>query len=309
MNFKSILVVTDLSARENVAVQRAWQLADTHRASIRLMYVPPRGHKVAPAAASRLANAARQLEESLELRVRTAPVMSGQLEDLVAQAQGMDLVVLPHRHERSTAAFFRGQPVLRLLRRCNCPVLVVRQAQGARYRRMLVAVDFSETSASLVKLAASFDTSAELELFHAIGTRDESKLRSAETPEHAVRAYRERCLRHARERIVSLTDSFDTRRNRVSTTVGRGDPGRQAVIQQEHSGADLVVLGKKRSTAWEDFFCGSVAHRVLSWGAGDVLVVPDAYLQATAPHAARRVATSVGRRAAPPLRAAARRAS
>jgi len=307
MNIRSILVVTDLSAHENIAVERAWQLADTHRASITLMYVPPRGQNAAPTAASRLAKAARQLEESLNLRVRTAPVKSGTLKDLIAQARGMDLVVLPHRQERSTAAFFRGQPVLRLLRGCNCPVLVVRQARGERYERVLVAVDFSEASESLVKLAATFDTRAELEIFHAISTLDESKLRSAEAPEHAVRAYREKCLRYARDRIVSLTDSFEARRNRVLTAIGRGDPGRQTVIQQEYTGADLVVLGKKRSTAWEDFFCGSVAHRVLSWGSSDVLVVPDAYLRATAPHAARRMATSLGRNIALPLQAAARR--
>src|SRR6185369_3457359 len=104
-----------------------------------------------------------------------------------------------------------------------------------------------------VKLAATFDSSAELEIFHAISTLDESKLRSAEAHEHMVRAYRERCLKQAQERMVSFSDSFDTRRNRVLTTIGRGDPARQAVIQQEDSGADLVVLGKKRSTASEDF--------------------------------------------------------
>jgi nucleotide-binding universal stress UspA family protein len=173
MNIQSILVVTDLSAREDIAIERAWQLADTHRASITLMYVPPRGQQAAPTAASRL-------------------------------------------------------------------------------------------------------------------------------------AYREQCLKHARHRIVSLTDSFDARRNRVLATIGRGDPGRQAVIQQERSGADLVVLGKKRSTAWEDFFLGSIAHRVLSWGSSDVLVVPDAYLQATAPVAARRIEASAGRNMALPLQSARR---
>ena len=80
------------------------------------------------------------------------------------------------------------------------------------------------------------------------------------------------------------------------------------MIQQEDSGADLVVLGKKRSTAWEDFFCGSVAHRVLSWGSSDVLVVPDAYLQATAPLEARRVARVAGNKPALPLRSVGRRA-
>lgn len=300
-NIKSILAVTDLSTRENVAVHRASQLAATHRASVKLMYVPARGQPVLPAAASRLASAARRIEDSLELRVSTAPVQFAKLEDVVAETRGADLVVLPHRHERSTAAFFCGQPVLSLLRRCNRPVLVVRQARTAPYARVLVAVDFSAASEALVKLAASFDSGAALEIFHAVSTLDESKLRSAEAPEHAVRAYRERCLRHAQNRIVSLTDSFDARRNRVLTTIGRGDPGRQAVIQQEHSGADLVVLGKKRSTAWEDFFRGSVAHRVLSWGSSDVLVVPDAYLLATAPLATRRVAAGGDRITALPL--------
>jgi nucleotide-binding universal stress UspA family protein len=271
--------------------------------------VPARGEKVAPAAAARLARAAQRLGERLDLHVRTAPVRTGQLEDLVAEARGMDLVVLPHRHERSTAAFFRGQPVLRLLRHCNCPVLVVRQAPGEGYRRVLVAVDFSQASEALVKFASRFDARAALEIFHAIDTRDESKLRSAEAPAHAVRAYRERCIKHAQDRIVSLTDSFDARRNRVLAAIGRGDPGRQTVIQQEHSGADLVVLGKKRSTVWEDFLRGSVAHRVLSWGSSDVLVVPDAYLQATAPLAARRAAAVTGRSPVLSLQSAARRSS
>lgn len=289
MRMHTILVATDLSAPENMALQRAWRLAHTHRATVKLMYLPPKGQALPRGADARLADAARLLEENLGLRVTTVPVLAHKLEDLVAQARGMDLVVLPHRRERSTAAFFRGQPVLRLLRECRCPVLVARQPGGANYRHILVAVDFSVASESLVKLAAELDPRAELEVFHAISTLEEARLRSAEATEQAIRAYRERCLRHARERILTLTDSFDTRRNRVLAAIGRGDPGRQTVIQQEHSDADLVVLGKRRSSAWADFFCGSVAHRVLSWGSSDVLLVPQGHGEATAPVAARRM--------------------
>src|SRR4051812_2806660 len=123
MTIHSILVATDLSTQENLALQRAWRLAQAHRATVKLMYMPQAGQEVPATAAARLAEAARQLEESLELRVKTVPVAAHKLEDLVAQARGVDLVVLPHRRDRSTAAFFRGQPVLRLLRDCNCPVL------------------------------------------------------------------------------------------------------------------------------------------------------------------------------------------
>lgn len=312
MNLKSILAVTDLSAREDSVVRRACRLAALHRASLALLYVPARGQPPPPGAAARLADTARRLEDSFEVRVRAAPIPASTRgfdpEHLAAAARGMDLVVLPHRQERSTAAFFRGQPVLRLLRRCCCPVLVARQPDTEAYRRILVAVDFSPASQALVKLAGAVDPRAELEIFHAIGTLEESKLRSAETPEAAVRAFRQKCLRHAQQRIVALTDSFDARRNRVLTAIGRGDPGRQTVIQQEHSGADLVVLGKSRGSAWADFFLGSVAHRVLSWGSSDVLVVPQAWLEATAPLAARR-ARRHGSAPALPVRAAERRAS
>ena len=289
MTLQSILVATDLSVQENLALQRAWRLADAHRAAVKLMYMPPRGQQVPRAAAARLALEGRQLEESLGLRVETVSTRLHQFEHLVGEARGMDLVVLPHRRERSTAAFFRGQPVLRVLRNARCPVLVTRQVGGEHYRRILVAVDFSPESERLVEVAAHIDAHAELEVFHAIDTLGEARLRAAEATEHAVRAYRERCLRHARERMLALTDSFDARRNRFSTMVGRGDPGRQVVVQQERSGADLVVLGKRRSSAWEDFFCGSVAHRVLSWGNSDVLVVPQAWQPAREPAAARRI--------------------
>ena len=289
MTIESILVATDLSVRESTAVQRACQLAHTHRATVKLMYLPRRGQEPARAAAARLATAARQLEESFGMRVKTVPVKAHKLEDFISQARGMDLVVLPHRQERSTAAFFRGQPVLRILRECNSPVLVARRMSGEHYRRILVAVDFSAQSEVLVKMAAELDARAELELFHAVSTLGETHLRSAEAAEQALRAYRERCLRHARERMLTLTDSFVARRNRLLAVIGRGDPGRQTVIQQEHSDADLVVLGKRRTSVWEDFFCGSVAHRVLSWGSSDVLLVPQGFGQASAPIAARRI--------------------
>jgi nucleotide-binding universal stress UspA family protein len=214
--------------------------------------------------------------------VETVPAGPVDFEGIVAAATGMDLVVLPHWHERSTAAFFRGQPVLRLLRRCSSPVLVVRRARRPHYERILVAVDFAPASRSLAQLAAAFDPQAKVELFHAVSTLDEARLRACEATDHAIRAYRAKCRRHAERQMLTLTDSFGARRNRFLTSFGRGDPGRQTVVQQEHSRADLVVLGKKRASGWEDFFCGSVAHRVLSWGSSDVLVVPAAGVEASA---------------------------
>ena len=43
MTIKSILVATDFSPQEHAALRRAWRLADAHRASVTLMYLPPAG--------------------------------------------------------------------------------------------------------------------------------------------------------------------------------------------------------------------------------------------------------------------------
>ena len=293
MTIRSILVATDLSVQDHLALHRAWQLAHAHRASVKLMYVPPQGAQVPHNAAALLADEARLLEQTFGLRV-TAVGSAHRLEDVVAEGRGTDLVVLPHRRERFTAAFFRGQPVLRILRGCNRPVLVARQARVGHYRRILVAASLSRGSEALVTLAAGLDAHAELEIFHAIDTRGEAKLRAAEATEQAVRAYRARCLRKAQEGMGTLIDALAAHRHRLLTAIGRGDAGRQTVVQQQRSGADLVVLGKRRSSAWEDFLCGSVAHRVLSWGSSDVLVVPHGYAGASAPVAAGRMKDTLG---------------
>ncbi|MDB5898524.1 MAG: universal stress protein UspA [Ramlibacter sp.] len=289
MSIRSILAVSDLSAPEHVAVERACHLAHAHKATLKLMYVPAPGQEPSAAAPVRLARLARQLEERLGSAVETVSGKSVTLDDVADAAKGIDLVVLPHRRERSTAAFFRGQPVVRLLRRSSTPVLVVRRNERPHYARILVAVDFTPASRSVVQSAAAFAPDAQLQLFHAVDTRGEAKLRSAEATEHALRAYRAKCQRQAEANMLSLANSFAARRNRVFATLGRGDPGTQVVVQQEHSGADLVVVGKKRTSAWEDFLCASVAHRVLSWGSSDVLVIPEAHVAATASIAAKRL--------------------
>ena len=271
---KTILVATDLSMRENAAVQRARQLAEAHGARLKLMYMPAHGKEVQADATQRLANLARQLEESGELRVALVPVRCNDVQDLLSQAAGADLVVLPHRRARSTAAFFRGQPVLRLLRGAGCPVLVTRSAGHAHYQRILVGVDFSPESQALVKFASHLDARASVQLYHAIDTGDEARLRAADVTYDAVQAYREQVMNHAWDRMFSFTDSLQARTKQLLAAIGRGEAGAQIVRHQQQSKADLVVVGKKGSSAWEDFLCGSVAHRVLSWSGADVLVVP-----------------------------------
>ncbi len=81
----------------------------------------------------------------------------------------------------------------------------------------------------------------------------------------------------ATQRILKLTDSFDTRRNRVMSVVGQGDPARQAAVQQEATNADLIVVGKRQHVRWLDLLFESTSQRLLRWASSDILVVPHGY--------------------------------
>ncbi len=279
MNIQSILAVTDLSAHGLRTVVRAASIAVAHRALLKIMYAPaaftgPAGTADADAAQG-LGAVCLEVAERFGILVKKVDDTRGSLDAAAQEARWCDLVVIGDEPDRSLSAFFHGQPTERLLRAAQRPVLVTRlDARASGYARILVAVDLMNESRPLVDLACAFDSAAEIELFHAFSAMHEGKLRYADVSAHVIDAYRHACARHARERMLWLSDDASARRNRVVSSIGRGDPARQAAVQQQYTNADLLVVGKRPRTALMDFLFGSVALRVLRWSTGDVLVVP-----------------------------------
>jgi nucleotide-binding universal stress UspA family protein len=309
MTPRSLLAVTDFSSRGDHALARAGHLCAEHRASLKLLCVAYPGEPPPPDAACRLAHHALQLQQRHGIRVRALNPIAFSNDDVLAAARSADLLVWGTARARGVRAFLLGQPVEAVLRQCRRPVLVVRRPAEAAYRSLVVAVDFSEASRGLVDLGFALNQHADVELFHAISTANEGKLRYAEVSEHAIKVYRDQCRRHAQDRMFWLTDSYDARRNRVLSAIGHGDPARQVLVQQQRSGAELVVVGKHPASALSDYVFGSVAQRVLDRGSGsDVLVVPHDWEPASSttaverlegePRAVRRVRAGVGRPAA-----------
>ena len=275
MNIQTILAVTDLSAEGNRAATRAAIFAAQHRALLKVMYAP-KGFLPAPGAKTQedLRQFATEINSRFDILVKNVANTSGHLHAVVHEASGVDLLVLAEHRERTVRSFFCGQPIERLQRFVRCPILLSRLEVFHRYRRMLVAVDFTPESKKLVKLAWSLDSDSEVELFHALNKTHEGKYRYADVSEEAIKAYRHESLLEARERLFWLSDSSTARRNRVLAAIGKGDVARQAVIQQQHANAELLVVGKRRGSSFSDFLLGSIAQRVLWSSDGDVLVVP-----------------------------------
>lgn len=286
-----ILAVTDLSPSGNHALSRAALLCAEHGAALTLVYLAFPGEPVPGDASTRLAHHALQLSQRHGIRAQAVNRLSFKVEDLLPAARRADLVVWGTAPVKGLRSFFAGEPVEQFLRIARRPVLVVRREAERDYRSLIVAVDFSEASRALVDIGFSLGKSAQVELFHAVSTANEGKLRYAEVSEQAIKAYRNACRRHAQDRMFWLTDSYDSRRNRVLSAVGHGDAARQTVVQQQNSGAELIVVGRHPASRWSEFFFDNTASRILDLSSTDVLVVPHDYEPASGPAAAQRLST------------------
>jgi len=274
----SILAVTDFSPFGNKALSRAALLSAEHGATLKIVYLAYPGEMTPADAISRLEQHALQISQRHGIRTRAASRVSFTVEDLLPEVRRADLVVWGTAPAKALVTrlrfFFMGKPIERLLRTARRPVLVVQREAQHDYRSVIVAIDFTQASRGLVDVSFALNKSAQVELFHAVSTANERKLLYAEVSERAIRAYRSECRRYAQDRMFWLTDSYDSRRNRVLSAIGHGDAARQTVVQQQNTGAELIVVGRRPSSRLSDIFLESTANRILSLSSTDVLVVP-----------------------------------
>ena len=287
MRMQSILTLTDFSSQAEHGLDRAAALAAAHGARLRILYACETPPLQLSDPMARLDQRARQLARRHGVEVSTIAGTGRLLEDCLTEAARADLLVAHGRMYRAGSVLPWRQLLGQLLRRSPCPVLVVQRPWLGGYARVLVSVDFCAASRPLVRYAGDLEAGAALELFHAIDTHDEARLRSAEASIAAVQAYRREVQQYAQQQLYRLSDVFDARRNRVGTLIGRGDAVRHLTVQQERMGADLVVLGQERRSWLMEMVRGSVPRKLLAGGLqSDLLVVPHDYLT-TASQAAR----------------------
>lgn len=273
MTFHSILAVSDFTVNSEHALERAALLAQQHQAALRLVFHTEDRHPYLAHPVARLEQRARQLARRYEV---TAHVLQKtcSIDDLLMEARSADLLVmgpLTHRHWKR---FHRGTTLDQAVHGSTCPLLVVKREAVRMYERVLVSIDLSARSSALIDIGHRLCQPSQLRLFHAIDTVSETRLRSADASLQAIQAYRMGSRQNARERLAALVDGLDDRHRPIACDVGHGDPAYSAALQQHATKAELIVVGKRRLSAWERVLTGSVAQRLVKWAHGDVLVAP-----------------------------------
>lgn len=274
MNFDSILAVSDFTANSEHALERAALLARQHKATLRLVYFSEDRHPFLSDPIARLEQRARQLARRYHVSTHVVQKACS-IDEVLTEAGCADLLVmgpLTHRHWKN---LHRGTALDQAVHRSQCPLLVVKSEPASPYERVLVAIDLApQSSSKLIDIGHHLFQTAEMRLFHAIDTVEDSRLRMADASIEAVQANRLVSRHQARERLSQLIGTMEEREPALTYDVGNGDPAYSAALYQQATRTELVVVGRRRSSPLTRLISGSVAQRLAKWAQSDVLVAP-----------------------------------
>ena len=280
-----ILCATDLLPKSEGAIERAGLLSNQLNADLSLLHVvsPEESQQVLERtlrdAFARTRSRARPLlwptERSAEVAVRVGNPARVILETAAQMDAGL-LVLGPHS-KRPLRDALEGTIVEKALATRSYPVLVVRDESRKAYRRVLLALDLSDASASAIQAAESLvlkpDTQAMV--VHAHNPPYSDMLSYADLSEDAVTRYRHAWKRDATCAVRDMLghESEDAGRYLIHVEQKHAAPGILRAI--ERFSPDLLVMGTHGGGRLRRALVGSVANRVLHETSCDVLIVPE----------------------------------
>lgn len=298
MSIKTILVALALEDGCKRVADRAVQLASEHGARLVGLHVmeaeaPARADLPAAVDADALA---RVLEQQAAAHLQALlghaatpdqlHIKAGRAHDVIreqAQAYAADLVVIGPGAARNLREKVFGSTADRVVRCVECPVLVVRSAPAEPYRRVVVGVDFSGHAEAAVAWAGRVAPSAVRELFHSmeIPLQFEQAMLLAGTSQSEIERYRMARIEAAREKMVVAYGENGRLPKRTTARVVHGDPASTLCKASRRRAVGLVAVGTQGLNVVASHLLGSVARKVLSGAACDVLVVPATAADAT----------------------------
>ena len=290
--FKNILFVADNGPGQEQAFSRAMALAKTNQSGITVMDVvdeiaamPQFPHPLSfedmEAAQEKLVeerrNALEQLisaakEKDPEVSVRT-DVREGRLFIEVIKAvlnDNHDLVMKAASSDMGRIHRVFGSMDIKLLRKCPCPIWIVKQSEHKHFARILAAVepdpnnpDAESLNTLILDLATSLAgmENSELDVIHAWQVHGEVNLRRGHLPTGTVDRVLDEMREAHQKEMDELLAPYDSTRKTVHLV--KGDAGDAITELAMKNNVDLVVMGTVGRSGIPGLIIGNTAERVI----------------------------------------------
>jgi nucleotide-binding universal stress UspA family protein len=290
--FRNVLVVYDDGIGGDDALSQAVALCRRNDANLTIATVLRQAHPAGLAA--EMAKRIQRLVAGVRhagVREPSAKVMAGiPFLEITRQVmrEGHDLVIMSVEAGKAVRDVFVGSSAGQLMRKCPCPVWVIRPGQAVPYKRILAAVDPSpakpkdDLNVKIMDLAVSLASreQAILHIVHAweVDGEDLQTIRS----ENSAAQYEAILQRHERKRrnaVDELLDGYPMNEIRHHLHFPRDLSERAVISLTEREQTDLVVMGTVGRYGIRGFVFGNAVEAVLrSVKCGLLAVKPENYV-------------------------------
>lgn len=175
----------------------------------------------------------------------------------------IDLVVVGKRNEATTDGRRIGSVANKLLRKCPCPVWVVRPGQGAKSGVVLAATDLTPTGDLIVRSAGELANMLDstLHVVHAWQLPFENQMQHARMSEEEIALEAKTFKTEVLTEVQGVLDEAGLKDAKVHTA--RGKPSSIITEAASHLKTDMLVMGTISQTGIAGFLMGSTAERML----------------------------------------------
>jgi len=266
-----ILVAVDLGACMDRAADRALMLA-AQGAAVHFVHVAEPSAPADGVAIGRLWEAMTRLTtEIIENTpagriVVTGEVLQGAIDDTVVRAagtMGAEIVVVGSPRDMTLMGMIRGTVIDNIIRRANCPILVVKARARRPYAKIVAAVDLEGSSRKALTFALKAFPDAVIEVVHI----DEGGDAADEA------ALRRRLEQLTAECVADSGRAAAYGRGPRSIRVAQGRAAGILLEELPRMSPDLVVLGTHGRIGIDNLVFGSVAETLTALLVQDTIVV------------------------------------
>lgn len=281
--FKKILFVNEPNIKAKSTPQRAVQLARNNKAQLTFCDVS----KELPRKLTQYVKTFRQVRESqirskfenIELKgikTKTRLLTGIPFIEIIKEVRraGHDLVIKSAEGSGGVFSNLFGETDMHLMRKCPCPVWIVKPSKRKNYARIVAAIDpdpsvpaNAELNNLILNLATSLarQEKSELLIVHTWHLQGEDMLRSIRTglSELEVDEIAMETRKIHEEWLDELIGRHRLKGIDFKVHLLKGDAGKiiPALVQKKR--ADLVVMGTVARTGIEGFLIGNTAEKIL----------------------------------------------
>ncbi|MGF1643616.1 MAG: universal stress protein [Thiotrichales bacterium] len=189
---------------------------------------------------------------------------------------GHDLVMVHVDGGAGLRARLVTSTTMHLMRKCPCPVWVVKPVRRKKYARILAAVDVTEgldgdlrqsLNDRILGLASDFARmdGSELHVVQAWSVYGEGYMEvRGNIDAHALERLRQQTRQLYLDRLTELLQPYDPQGETINRHLSRGEPA-EIIIQLAHRlRVDLLIMGTVCRTGVAGFLIGNTAEKVLS---------------------------------------------